>query len=146
MSPERRVIGSPLKWTCVECGAPHCHRQVRWSSAMEMTRIHYILGWGYVAICIALLLGARGQMTDDETASVVRSAATTTPAPRSAAGDAEEWWRRARPYCNAVEVRVLQRQTAPPATVAGAGYQAACFALAGQIDEARKIIDRLAPN
>jgi hypothetical protein len=30
--------------------------------------------------------------------------------------------------------------------VAGAGYHAACFALAGRIDDARRIIDRLAPK
>jgi hypothetical protein len=111
-----------------------------------MTRVHYILGWGYVAICVALLLGARRELPNDATVNVAQSGAATASPPRSAASDAEEWWRRARPYCNAVEVRVLQRQTAPPASVAGAGYQAACFALAGQIDEARKIIDRLAPN
>jgi hypothetical protein len=33
----------------------------------------------------------------------------------------------------------------PPATVAGAGYHAACFALAGRIDDARRIIDKLSP-
>jgi tetratricopeptide (TPR) repeat protein len=111
---------------------------------MKMTRAHYVLGWGYVAICVALLLGARREPPDTAGPRLVQSGATT--ASRSAATEAEEWWRRARPYCNAVEVRVLQRQTAPPETVAGAGYHAACFALAGQIDEARKIIDSLAPN
>jgi tetratricopeptide (TPR) repeat protein len=113
---------------------------------MEMTRAHYLLGWGYVSICVALLLGARRQLSNDATDGVVQTGAAATAAPRGGTSDAEEWWRRARPYCNAVEVRVLQRQTAPPATVAGAGYHAACFALAGQIDEARKIIDGLAPN
>jgi tetratricopeptide (TPR) repeat protein len=114
---------------------------------MEMTRAHYFLGWGYVAICVALLLGAgRNGANDTAAASVEQSGAESASPSGTRAGDAEEWWRRARPYCNAVEVRVLQRQSAPPATVAGAGYQAACFALAGQIDEARKIIDGLAPN
>lgn len=113
---------------------------------MEMTRAHYLLGWGYVTICVVLVLGARRQLSNDATDDVVQTGAASTAGPRGAASDAEEWWRRARPYCNAVEVRVLQRQTAPPATVTGAGYHAACFALAGQIDEARKIIDALAPN
>lgn len=105
-----------------------------------MTRSHYLVGWGFVAVCLALLLGVKGDAgrplagrTDDE--------------PTAASGEpAEVWFRRVRPYCNAVEVRVLQRQTAPPATTAGAGYHAACFALAGQIDAARKIIDQLSPN
>ena len=105
-----------------------------------MTRAHYLFGWGYVAICGALLLGARPR-GGAETSRTTYEAAPTT------GGDAAEvWWRRVRPYCNAVEVRVLQRQTPPPSTTAGAGYMAACFALAGQIDEARRIIDRLEPN
>jgi tetratricopeptide (TPR) repeat protein len=104
-----------------------------------MTRTHYLLGWGFVAICVALVLGARSEAAGS-------SSERSEPAAASGGDRAEEWFRRARPYCNAVEVRVLQRQTAPPATTAGAGYHAACFALAGQIDEARKIIDQLEPN
>lgn len=106
-----------------------------------MTRAHYFFGWGFVAVCLALVLGVKGGAgrpyaggTDYE------------PTAGSGGASAEIWFRRVRPYCNSVEVRVLQRQTAPPATTAGAGYHAACFALAGQIDEARKIIDELSPN
>jgi tetratricopeptide (TPR) repeat protein len=105
-----------------------------------MTRAHYLFGWGYVAICGALLLGARSR-------GAAPSRTTSQPASTSAGGDAAEvWWRRVRPYCNSVEVRVVQQQMAPPHTTAGAGYQAACFALAGQIDMARRIIDSLTPN
>jgi tetratricopeptide (TPR) repeat protein len=109
-----------------------------------MTRAHYLFGWGFVAICMALVLGASRK----DTRRSSPASRSTSPQPTAAAGgeSAEIWFRRARPYCNAVEVRVLQRQTEPPATTAGAGYHAACFALAGQIDEARKIIDQLAPN
>ena len=104
-----------------------------------MTRAHYLFGWGYVAICGALLLGTPARRD---------GSVRTTYQPASAGGGdaAEVWWRRVRPYCNAVEVRVLQRQTAPPHTTAGAGYHAACFALAGQIAEARRIRDSLGPN
>jgi len=109
-----------------------------------MTRTHYLFGWGFVAICVALVLGATPDTTRRASPASRR---TRAEAPAAAAGEeAEIWWRRVRPYCNAVEVRILQRQTAPPATTAGAGYHAACFALAGQIDEARKIIDQLPPN
>ena len=109
---------------------------------IAMSRVYYLLGWGFVTICIALMFGATPKR-----ASVPSRRATQQQV--VIAGEnmqAEEWWRRVRPYCNSVEVRVLQRQTAPPTTTAGAGYHAACFALAGQIDEARRIIDRLAPN
>ena len=105
-----------------------------------MTRAHYLFGWGYVAICGALLLGGSAHRRADPARTTYEPVATGS-------GDAAEiWWRRVRPYCNPVEVRVLQQQTAPPRTTAGAGYHAACFALAGQIDEARRIIDSLAPN
>src|ERR1043166_10348552 len=40
----------------------------------------------------------------------------------------------------------MQQQSPPPKTVAGAGYQAACYALAGHIDDARRVIDKLAPD
>src|SRR3982751_427335 len=124
----------------MDCARRPCHRQVRRSSGMGMTRAHYLFGWGYVAICGALLLGA----------SPHRDAGTsrTTYEPATPAGgdEAAVWWRRVRPYCNPVEVRVLQQQTAPPRTTAGAGYHAACFALAGQIDDARRVIDSLSPN
>ena len=50
-----------------------------------------------------------------------------------------------KPYCNAVEVEVRQQQSPPPATLNGAGYSAACYALAGKIDRARTIIERVAP-
>ena len=106
-----------------------------------MSRAYYLFGWGFVAICGALLLGAAPK------AGIRRVRDAESYRPAAAGGQtAEEWFRRARPYCNAVEVRVLQRQTAPPATTAGAGYYAACFALAGQIDDARRIIDGLTPN
>ena len=105
-----------------------------------MTRAHYLFGWGYVAVCGALLLGASAHSRD------ATPRTTYEPAAPDGGDAAEVWWRRVRPYCNAVEVRVLQQQTAPPHTTAGAGYNAACFALAGQIDQARRIIDSLSPN
>jgi hypothetical protein len=48
-------------------------------------------------------------------------------------------------YCNPVEVDVRVRYSPPPATSDGAGYAAACFALAGKIDRARTIIEGIAP-
>lgn len=106
-----------------------------------MSRAHYLFGWGFVAVCVALLLGAARR-----DAGRSASAGDDGSSPVAGGTTAAEWFRRVRPYCNAVEVRVLQRQSAPPATTAGAGYHAACFALAGQIDDARRIIDSLAPN
>ena len=101
-----------------------------------MRRAYHILGWSYVAFC----------------GFAVARAALATPAGSHAPGtlpiasnsaDAAEWFRRAKPYCNAVEITVLQRQVSPPATLDGAGFHAACYALAGKIDDARRIIDAL---
>ena len=49
-----------------------------------------------------------------------------------------------KPFCNTLEVETLHRQTPPPTSRDGAGYSAACWALAGRIDEARDVILRLA--
>ena len=95
-----------------------------------MNRSWYLIGWGYVAICAALL-------TKRAPAPQHAVAVSGTP------GAAAEWFRRVRPYCNALEIALLQRQMQPPQTTDGAGFHAACFALAGRIDDARKVIDRL---
>jgi hypothetical protein len=109
-----------------------------------MSRAYYLFGWGFVAICGVLLLGATRKPAPG--ARTTARSISNEPTGARGAASAEVWFRRVRPYCNAVEVRVLQRQTAPPPTTAGAGYHAACFALAGQIDDARRIIDSLTPN
>jgi tetratricopeptide (TPR) repeat protein len=58
-------------------------------------------------------------------------------------GTAEEWYTAIKPFCNAVEVDVSQRQHPAPQTTEGQGYSAACYALAGRIDVARAVIERL---
>ncbi|MDB4891548.1 MAG: serine/threonine protein kinase, partial [Gemmatimonadetes bacterium] len=82
--------------------------------------------------------------------AVVPAAASVAPQPapqpiRSApiGDDAAAWFQRVKPQCNPVEVNVLQRSSSPPSGVQGAGYHAACFALAGRIDDARAVIDSL---
>jgi thioredoxin-like negative regulator of GroEL len=99
-------------------------------------RAYHILGWSYVAFCG--LVVARSLL-----AKPASSHAPATPTVASTSADAAEWFRRAKPYCNAVEITVLQRQASPPANLEGAGFHAACFALAGKIDDARRIIDAL---
>jgi hypothetical protein len=114
-----------------------------------MPRIYYLIGWSYVAVCAMLVLSS------EPAPDLVRAAAAVeapdagphpsmgTPGVGSPATDAAEWFRRVKPYCNAVEVAVLQRQAPAPATLQGVGYHAACFALAGKTDDARKLIDQL---
>ena len=102
-----------------------------------MNRFYYILGWGYVFACGFLVWRA-------VTPEWARGAGSSVYA--SPTSDAVQWFRRVKPYCNAVEVQTVQRQSPPPNTVAGAGFHAACFALAGRIDDARRIIDQLSPS
>jgi hypothetical protein len=45
-----------------------------------------------------------------------------------------------KPYCNTLEVETRTQQSPPPAGRDGAGYKAACFALAGKIDRAREAL------
>ena len=53
------------------------------------------------------------------------------------------WFAAARPYCNALEVSQHLARNPPPGGWDGAGYAAACQALAGHIPEARRLIAAL---
>jgi tetratricopeptide (TPR) repeat protein len=100
-----------------------------------MHRGLYAAGIGYLALC-GLALAKSG-------APVPRAGEPhTSPAPY--AGAAGEWFGQVKPFCNAVEVEVRQQQLPAPSGVEGAGYSAACYALAGKIDRAREVIDHLA--
>jgi hypothetical protein len=100
-----------------------------------MQRQYHMLGWVYVVACVTLVLNAL----------LARSGAAPESAAFAGASVSEvEWFRRVKPYCNTVEIGTLERDMHPPATIAGAGYHAACFALAGRIDDARRVVDRLA--
>lgn len=68
------------------------------------------------------------------------------PQPSIAGGTAESWFQQIKPFCNTLEVETALQQNRPPehAGFAGAGYQAACLALAGRIDQARTVIAGLA--
>jgi hypothetical protein len=113
-----------------------------------MSLPYRVLGWGYVAACGAVI-ALPGQRPQPAVAFVATPVATqpapqpihASPAPTG--DDAASWFQRVKPQCNPVEVTVLQRTSPPPAGVEGAGYHAACFALAGRIDDARMVIDSL---
>jgi tetratricopeptide (TPR) repeat protein len=102
-----------------------------------------VLGWSYVAMC-ALIVGRAATRPDVPVETVTHTPPRHAP-PVSPTADAAEWFRRVKPYCNSVEITVVQRQSPPPANTAGVGYHAACYALAGRIDDARRLIDGLQP-
>jgi hypothetical protein len=99
-----------------------------------MNRTIYLAGWGYVAVC-AIALARGGPARSGE-----------PPAPAVAyGGSGAAWFAQIKPFCNAVEVDVRQQQLPAPAGTEGAGFSAACYALAGKIERAREVIDRLDP-
>lgn len=98
----------------------------------------YLAGLTFLALSVALIASR-------DTTHAVPSA-RHTPAPRTGAAAGAEgarWFSSVRHACNAVEVETIHRQRPPPSSVEGAGFSAACFALAGRIDRARTLIDGL---
>lgn len=101
-----------------------------------MNRALYVAGLSYVALCGVVLTNARS--------SVAPVRGGEPPSPRMPyQGSAGAWFSQVKPFCNAVEVEVRQQQTPPPVSAEGAGYSAACYALAGKIERARETIDKL---
>src|SRR6185295_19425112 len=101
---------------------------------MTMNRALYIAGFGYLAICGAVVLGRRQPRHGAE------------PVGQPAVGfdgPGQAWFAAIKPYCNAVEVELAQRQHPAPADLEGQGFSAACYALGGKLDAARTVIDRL---
>lgn len=109
---------------------------------MGMNRILQLVGWGYVAICAALVLGTPGAIGRGASAPWANTPPSAGGDPPGTVADADQWFRRMKPYCNSVEVGLV-RNTPPPATWEGSGFQAACFALAGRTDDSRRVIDAL---
>lgn len=95
-------------------------------------------GIGYLLICAAVAI------RHEPKSAPVQNPPRPPQAMVRFDGSAAEWFSAIKPYCNAVEAEVTQRQHPAPQTTEGQGYSAACYALAGHIDSARAVIDRLA--
>jgi len=109
---------------------PMPNSSVRWP--------YHVAGWTYAVLCVGLVALHR------HAAALIMSSAPIPAYVLSPSAASEvAWFRQMKPYCNTVEVESVVRRAAPPATPAGSGYYAACFALAGRIDDARRIIDKL---
>jgi tetratricopeptide (TPR) repeat protein len=103
---------------------------------MTMRRTLYLVGFGYLAICGVVVLRHQTQRFQP-------ARDPTTPA-AGFEGSALQWFAAMKPFCNAVEVEIVHSRHPAPGTLEGQGLSAACYALAGKIDSARAIIDRLA--
>ena len=109
-----------------------------------MNRILYLVGFGYIALCVSLVVNAvvsRRSSASMPPAGLL--AAVDPPTVRAPLTPGAQWFAAMKPFCNEVEVEVRTRFTPPPSTSEGAGYSAACFALAGKIDRARTIIEAM---
>ncbi|HTO72835.1 MAG TPA: hypothetical protein VMJ30_03400 [Gemmatimonadales bacterium] len=99
-------------------------------------RFLYTLGVMYIVLCAALLY--RGQPAVVPPVPVPAPPAHPNVAPPP--GNAAEWYGQIKPFCNSLEVESHLRFQPPPVGADGAGYAAACLALAGKIDQARERI------
>jgi len=113
-------------------------------------RTLYRLGIAYIAVCGGLLLVPRPAevvpVLDPQVAVEPVPATDPHPAQPITPGNAREWFEQAKPFCNTLEVVTRIHYAPPPSGTEGAGYGAACYALAGMIDSARALIDRLDDN
>jgi hypothetical protein len=66
--------------------------------------------------------------------------------PIRVSNSAAAWFAVIKPLCNAVEVQLAQAANPAPRSLEGQGYSAACYALGGKIDAARRVIDGLAAD
>ena len=89
----------------------------------------------YLAVCAAVVVGHYSRHKPP--------AQQTAPSMVRFDGPADQWFAAMKPFCNAVEAEVAQRQHPAPRTVEGQGFSAACYALGGKVAAARAVIDRL---
>ena len=107
-----------------------------------MNRFLYFAAFAYIALCGAVV--AR-KVLSNRGPAIRTVVAVAPPPPTGATTSGAQWFAAMKPYCNQVEVDVRERYSPPPSTSEGAGYAAACFALAGKIDRARQIIEGITP-
>jgi hypothetical protein len=106
-------------------------------------RTLYLLGLTYLALsAYALWRGPARSIPEPAVPVLPIVPVPAVPNP----GDPGAWFQRVKPYCNSLEVETTIRARPAPRTVQGAGYEAACWALAGRMAEARARILELQPN
>lgn len=105
-----------------------------------MDRVWYIGGWGFVAVCATLLFRAQRP-------ELYAFQEPLIPFPAGALGSSgAAWFETVKPHCNALEVELQLQSNPPPSGWEGAGYGAACQAVAGNLDRAREMIVALPEN
>lgn len=112
-----------------------------------MSRALYLAAFAYLGVCAYTLVPSRPAAQPVTPVAGVAPvpaapapAAPDPPAPDAGGTSGSAWFARVRGMCNPVEVDVGMRNSPPPAGYEGNAYQAACYALAGKIDLARRAI------
>ncbi len=72
--------------------------------------------------------------------------ATITQPHQSNLSPEKQWFNNIKSNCNSLEVITAMARANYPQTPQGIGYAASCYALAGRIDLAEKVIEELPPN
>ena len=93
---------------------------------------HYLIGTAFIAASMAALMRT--------TPPPVVPVKPPHRAVLVASGRGADWFARAKPFCNTLEVETFITSNPPVASLDGAGYGAACWALAGRIERARATI------
>jgi hypothetical protein len=109
-----------------------------------MNRFLYFAGFTFIALCGAIV--TRKVVSARPEVQPVGRAPVAPARPPGPVTSGVQWFAAMKPYCNPVEVDVRARYSPPPSNSEGAGYAAACFALAGKIDRARTIIEGMVPS
>ena len=94
-------------------------------------RLLYLVGIAYLLVTVFALRRGPARVSHP-IVTPVTTASTAT------GGGA--WFARAKSGCNTLEVETVHRHNPPPPSLEGVGYSAACWALAGRIDDARRQI------
>ena len=103
-----------------------------------LTRV-YLVGIAYIGLA-AFAIG-RGRPSVEPIEPHVATPQLTA----EAGGSARDWFTSIKPFCNTVEVETALRQSRPPegSGFQGPGFEAACLALAGRVEQARAVIGAL---
>jgi len=103
-------------------------------------RTLYLLGLAYLALSVYALWRGPAPVPVYHPPDIAAAAGA------QAATDGATWFAGIRASCNALEVETAQRLRPPPGGLDGAGYAAACWALAGRMTAARDRILTLPPD
>ncbi|HKC60286.1 MAG TPA: serine/threonine-protein kinase [Myxococcales bacterium] len=94
----------------------------------------------FAAVAAAALVAGALIVSSLSRASTSSSVHSSLPGQPRQGTNAQQWFARAKPFCNPVEVaQFMARNPAAPGRD-GAGFAAGCWALAGKIDEARTVL------